>query len=132
MEHKPIEEVMERFRTIPFVEQFDMIVSIANGGIVPAAILNQRLQIEMHVLKINLKDEYQQPRYDSPRLLEPISFDYKDKVILLVDDRVKTGATLAFAIGLLGGAKMIKTFAVNGEADYALYNENCFSFFWLL
>lgn len=40
---KTMEEVLERFRTIEFHEDFDMIVAIANGGIVPAGIINQRL-----------------------------------------------------------------------------------------
>ena len=31
-----MEEVLERFRTIEFHDDFDMIVAIANGGIVPA------------------------------------------------------------------------------------------------
>ena len=58
---KTMEEVLERFRTIEFHEDFDMIVAIANGGIVPAGIINQRLQKEVHLLRINLRDEYQHP-----------------------------------------------------------------------
>lgn len=38
---KTMEEVLERFRTIEFHEDFDMIVAIANGGIVPAGIINR-------------------------------------------------------------------------------------------
>lgn len=59
---KTMEEVLERFRTIEFHDDFDMIVAIANGGIVPAGIINQRLQKEMHLLRINLRDEYQHPK----------------------------------------------------------------------
>lgn len=59
---KTMEEVLERFRTIEFHEDFDMIVAIANGGIVPAGIINQRLQKEVHLLRINLRDEYQHPQ----------------------------------------------------------------------
>ena len=77
-----MEEVLERFRTIEFHDDFDMIVAIANGGIVPAGIINQRLQKEVHLL---LKE-----------------------------------------------ARMIKTFAVNGTADYALFDETCFKFPWIL
>jgi len=58
---KTMEEVLERFRTIEFHDDFDMIVAIANGGIVPAGIINQRLQKEVHLLRINLRDEYQHP-----------------------------------------------------------------------
>ena len=36
-------------------DDFDMIVAIANGGIVPAGIINQRLQKEVHLLRINLR-----------------------------------------------------------------------------
>ncbi|WP_165021702.1 phosphoribosyltransferase [Dysgonomonas sp. ZJ279] len=132
MQGKIFEEVLERFRTIPFNEDFDIIVAIANGGIVPAAILNQRLDIEIQLLKINLRDSTQKPKYDSPRLIAPIDFEFKNKRILLVEDRVKTGASLTLAVALLQGAKFIKTFAVNGNADYALYNEDCFKFPWIL
>lgn len=129
---KTFDEVMERFRTITFQEEFDMIVAIAYGGIVPAAIINQRLQKEIHLLKINLRDENQHPKYDAPKLIAPIDFDFKGKRILLVDDRIKTGSTIKLARELMKGAKLIKTFAVNGNADYALYDESCFRFPWIM
>ncbi len=132
MAEKTFEEVMARFHEIEFHENFDMIVAIANGGIIPAAILNQRLNVEFQVLKINLRDVNQRPKYDNPQLLSPVNFEYKDKTILLVEDRIKTGATVNFAVELLKDAKTVKTFAVNGNADYALYNENCFRFPWIL
>lgn len=130
MEGKTFDEVMIRFREIEFHENFDMIVAIANGGIIPAAILNQRLGVEFQVLRINLRDFNQKPKYDNPQLLSPIDFDYRNKTVLLVEDRIKTGATVNFAVELLKDAKLLKTFAVNGNADYALYNENCFRFPW--
>ena len=131
-DNKTFAEVLERFCNIPLHENFDMIVAIANGGIIPAAILNQRLNIDIHLLKINLRDMNQRPKYDSPQLMAPIDFEFHKKTILLVEDRVKTGASLSMACKLLEGAKLIKTFAVNGNADYALYNEACFKFPWLL
>lgn len=129
---KTFDEVMERFRSITFEDEFDMIVAIANGGIVPAGIINQRLQKEIHLLKINLRDEYQHPKYDQPKLLAPINFDFRDKCILLVDDRIKTGSTIKLAKELMQEARMIKTFAVNGNADYALFDEACFKFPWII
>lgn len=129
---KSFEEVLQRFRDIEFNETFDIIVAIANGGIIPAAIINQRLNTGVELLKINLRDPNQKPKYDSPRLVSPIDFDFKDKTILLVEDRIKTGATVKFAIDLLNGAKQIKTFAVNGNADYSLYDEECFKFPWII
>ena len=127
---KSFQEVLERFANIEFDETFDIIVAIANGGIVPAGIINQRLLIDVQILKINFKDENQKPRYDVPKLLEPIDFEFRDKKILLVDDRIKSGSTIKLAKELLKEAAMIKTFAVNGNADYALFNEMCFRFPW--
>lgn len=132
MNQKSFSEVMERFINIEIDEAFDIIVAIANGGIVPAGIINQRLNIDFQTIKINLRDANQQPKFDQPQLLCPIDFDFKNKKILLVDDRIKTGSTINLAKELMKEAKLIKTFAVNGNADYALFNENCFRFPWII
>lgn len=128
---KSFEEVKARFDEVNFNEEFDMIVAIANGGIIPAAMINQRLGLDMQLLKINLRNTSQQQIYDNPRLLEPISFEFRDKRILLVEDRVKSGQTLNYAKELLQQAALIRTFAVNGKADYCLYDEACFKFPWI-
>ena len=132
MKSRTFTEIMQRFAEIEIDEPFDMIVAIANGGLVPAGILNQRLQLEVKVLHINFKDENQHQRYDSPKLLQPVDFDFKDKKILLVDDRIKSGSTIVVAKEILSEAKVVKTFAVNGNADYALFNESCFRFPWMV
>ena len=129
---KSFEDVLERVRTIEIPETFDLVVAIANGGIIPAAMINQRLGCEYQLLKLNLRDAMQNKLYDKPKLLEEIDFDFKGKRILLVDDRVKTGTTLEFAKELLSEAMVIKTLAVNGIADYCLYNETCFRFPWIV
>ncbi|MFV0605005.1 MAG: phosphoribosyltransferase [Niabella sp.] len=130
---KTIDEIKQKIRDVKFTESFDMIVAIANGGIVPAAMLAQILQVDVQLLKINWRNAKQQPQYEAPQLLAPVNFNYRGKNILLVEDRVKTGATLNFAKQMLQQeAKQVKTFAVNGPADYSLYNETCFKFPWLL
>jgi xanthine phosphoribosyltransferase len=132
IDNKIWDEVILRFRSITFFEPFDTIVAIANGGIIPAALLQQRLQLPLYLLKLNYRNAAQQPIYDTPQLLEPLTFDPQGRKILLVEDRVKTGASLACAVHLLSAAALIKTFAVNGNADYCLYNETCFPFPWIL
>jgi uncharacterized protein len=132
MNSRTFPEIMQRFAQIEINEPFDCIVAIANGGLVPAGILNQRLQIPVEVLRINFKDDNQQPRYETPKLLTPINFEFKNKRILLVDDRIKSGKTIVLAKELLREAAIVKTFAVNGIADYALFNESCFRFPWFL
>lgn len=132
MNNKSFEAVAERIRTVKFREEFDMIVAIANGGIIPAALLNQRLNVEFQLLKLHLRDTNQKPLYDVPQLVEGVKFEVEGRTILLVEDRVKTGATLNYARQLLSGAKLVRTFAVNGKADYCLYDESCFRFPWIL
>jgi xanthine phosphoribosyltransferase len=134
MESKSFETVLDRFRTIELHESFDVIVAIANGGIIPAGILNQRLQLDFQLLKIHYRDPSQQPEYEHPVLVEPLHFSPAGKRILLVEDRVKTGASLQLAVRLLNeaGASLVKTFAVNGKADYCLYDETCFRFPWII
>ncbi len=132
MNDKSFEVVAERIRTVKFREEFDMIVAIANGGIIPAALLNQRLNVEFQLLKLHLRDTNQKPLYDVPQLVEGVKFEVEGRTILLVEDRVKTGATLNYARQLLSGAKLVRTFAVNGKADYCLYDESCFRFPWIL
>jgi len=131
---KNFEEVKVGFETIDFQDTFDLIVAVANGGIIPAAMLNQKLDLEIQLLKIHLRDKTQKQLFEKPQLLEEIKFDVQGKTILLVEDRVKTGNTLNFAKQLLldAGAKTVKTFAVNGKADYCLYDETCFMFPWII
>ena len=132
MNDKNFEAILQKIASFDFPETFDTIVAIANGGIIPAALLNQRLQCDFQVVKISLRDSCQRPMYDAPRLVEPLTFEPKGHRILLVEDRVKTGASLRYAKELLAEAALLKTFSVNGNTDYYLYNENCFRFPWLL
>lgn len=130
---KSFEEVKEKLSSFTFEEDFDLLVAIANGGIIPAAILNQRLNIEMRLLQINWRDAKQKPIYDTPKLIVPIDFEFNNRRILLVEDRVKTGASLTYAKELLEKeAALVKTFSVNGPADYSLFDEVCFKFPWLI
>ena len=71
MPRKTFEEVLTRFREIPIPEDFDLLVAIANGGIIPAAPLNLRLNKEVRPLRINLRDECQRPKYDKPKAAGP-------------------------------------------------------------
>lgn len=132
MRYKSFGEVLSQFEKVVFDEKFDLLVAIANGGIIPAAILNQKLDIEIQLLKLHLRDASQKQLFEQPQLLEEIKFEVAGRNILLVEDRVKTGATLNYARALLedAGAAKVKTFAVNGKADYCLYDELCFRFPW--
>ena len=129
-----LDKIKQLISEYEFNDDFDTIVAIANGGIIPAALLNQRLGLDFRLIRLSLRDKDQRPIYDKPQLVSPLSFDPKGRRILLVEDRVKTGATMAYAKRLLeeGGAELVKTFAVNGSADYPLLDVPCFRFPWIL
>jgi hypoxanthine phosphoribosyltransferase len=128
---KDFNEIKEKILNLDFNnESFDMIVAIANGALIPAALLQQKLQIPLEIIRINYRDNKQNPIYNRPKLLREIDFNCENKRILLVEDRVKTGITLNYAASLLYNATWVKTIAVNGPADYSLYNESCFKFPW--
>ncbi|MBT3755344.1 MAG: phosphoribosyltransferase [Candidatus Cloacimonetes bacterium] len=111
-------------------EDFDFIVAIGNGGIIPAAFIQKKLNIPMKIIKINYRDPSHKPKYDDAVLLEEKDFPIKNKKILLVDDVSRTGKTLKKAKEYLNG-NTIKTFTINGEGDYSFYNqEECLLMPW--
>jgi uncharacterized protein len=111
-------------------ERFEAIVAIAQGGIVPAALIQQEWGIPMAVVHINYRDHENKPRFADARLLEEGPPPFPGKKILLVDDVSRTGRTLARARAYLNGGT-VKTFLVNGEADYTLYQtEECLRMPW--
>ncbi|MDR3608964.1 MAG: phosphoribosyltransferase family protein [Ignavibacteriaceae bacterium] len=130
MNSKTINEILGKVKNIDFHEDFDTIVAIARGGIIPAGLIQQKLPVDIEILWLNFRNENQQPQHDEPVLLKPINFNYMDKRILLVDDRSRTGKTFNKGKELLKGARYIKTLVVNGKADYPLFDEECFTFPW--
>ena len=81
---KTMEEVLERFRTIEFHDDFDMIVAIANGGIVPAGIINQRLQKEVHLLRINLREKKEKKAAYRSLIRPELADELYDKILNIV------------------------------------------------
>ena len=112
-------------------KDFDLIIAIGSGGIIPAAFIQRKLDIPMKIININYRDPDHKPRYEDAVLLEEKEFPIKDKRILLVDDVSRTGKTLRKAKEYLIG-NQIKTFTVNGEGDYSFFNqEECLRMPWL-
>ncbi len=131
-DQKSFADITARLSALPIPEEFDMIVAIANGGLLPAALLHERLGLEVNVLRINWRDPDNAPRGPAPRLLRAPDFDFAGRRVILADDRIKSGTTIAFAKKVLSAAALVRTFAINGAADYALYDEDCFRMPWRL
>lgn len=132
MKQKNIGEIIEKIKELGFQEKFDMIVAIGRNGIIPACLVNQILDIPLETIYLNYRDKDHRICRKKPCLTRPINFNCRDQTILLIDDVSRTGETLEKAKKLLGKPRLIKTLVVNGKADYALYDEECFKMPWLM
>ena len=83
----------------------DYIVGLTRGGLIPAVIMSNTLDIPMHTLKVNLRDHVEGSEsnlwmaedawgYGGTFDGKPIQDEFKQKKILIVDDINDTGATL--------------------------------------
>ena len=101
----------------------DLVVGVATGGSVPAALLAYKLQTPLYTLQLNYRAEDNRPQRPAPELLSPPDLPaVNDQRVLLVDDVCVTGKTLEVARRYLEGAR-ITTFVLKGRADVVLFPE---------
>ena len=110
---------------------FELVVGIAEGGIVPASLIAQKLGVDLKIIKISYRDNQNKPVYNEPVILSRENIS--DKKILLVDDVSVSGKTLETAIKILQG-NSITTLTFKGKADYVLFPEigECVNWPWKL
>lgn len=129
MKTKPLPEILKRIKSLR-IDSMDLVVGIARGGIVPAYLIATHFRKPLEFLWIHFRDDHHKQELDKPRLEKPINFEWRGKNALLVDDRVNSGATMNTARNFLRGAASIRTFSINGLADYTLFDEDCFRMPW--
>ena len=121
------DEFFEKLNNVKF-GKFDLVVAIGKGGIIPAGFIQKKLGIPMKIIYINYRDEDKKPVYDEPKVIE--GAEIRGKKILLVDDVSRSGKTINTAKQILEG-NSVKTFVINGKADYSLFNEKeCIGMPW--
>lgn len=118
---------------IPF--DFDIVIGIARGGIIPSSIVSYIHEKELFLMWLNLYDEGMPPErlHERPKLLRPFDCDVSEKNILLVDDLSRTGETIEFAKKVLKdrGVLEIKSLVLVGKGDYFLEEfKGCVKFPW--
>ena len=111
--------LVKKLKKINF-PKFDFIVAIGKDGIMPASLLQHLLNTPVEIIWLNYRDKNNKPIRKNPILKKPFK-KIKNKKILLVDTVSRTGKTLKKAKTLLKGNK-IKTFVINGKADYSVIN----------
>ncbi|MGK7394733.1 MAG: phosphoribosyltransferase [Candidatus Cyclobacteriaceae bacterium M3_2C_046] len=110
----------------------ELVLGIARGGIIPAGLIAHQLQIPLHYIKVNYRDDQNQPRYQTPVLLDDFNLNWdKGARILLVDDVSVTGNTIHYVRQFLTDYQVV-TFALKGKADLVLLPDirSCVNWPW--
>lgn len=107
----------------------DCVVGIAEGGVVPAALLAHQWELPLYLLRINYRAPDNAPQRPAPALLSQVPALPPGARILLVDDVSVSGQTLSLARSLLGGHPVF-TFALKGNADFVLFPEISACVYW--
>uniref|UniRef100_UPI0032177DB5 phosphoribosyltransferase n=1 Tax=uncultured Draconibacterium sp. TaxID=1573823 RepID=UPI0032177DB5 len=123
-------QITERLKTINFPET-DIVIGIGSGGVPAATMVAYHLDAELQVMTLNYRDEQNNPRYDTPRLLQKPAWNLEGRRILLVDDVSVSGKTMNAALEQLEGLN-VKTCAMKGNADFVLFPEikDCVKWPW--
>ena len=132
MKKRTFEEIVSKIKEIKIKEKVDIVIGIAEGGIIPAYLIAKKLKKPVDFIWINFRDADNHPQWKFPRVIKPYLPNIKNKHVLLVDDVSRTLSTFRKAKQCLGAAKSIKTLTFNGKGSYHLYNEECFIFPWVI
>ncbi len=117
-------------------ENFDVIIGIKRGGIIPSSILAYKLDLPLSFIGLRLYEDGLMPKriYRNPEVLDIPPHDLlRGKRILLVDDIENTGDTIKKAKEIVfPSTKDVKTFSVIGKhTDYYLFlKEGCVKLPW--
>ena len=111
--------------------KFDVVIGIGSGGIPPATFVAFYLNADLEVMVMNYRDENNNPRYESPHLLQKPQWNLENKSILIVDDVSVSGKTMDAAKQQLKDYN-VKTLAMKGKADFVLFPEikDCVKWPW--
>jgi hypoxanthine phosphoribosyltransferase len=124
-------QIIKELKRINF-PKFDLIMAIGKDGIMPASLLQHFLKLPVKIIWINYRNKDNKPIRKEPKLIKPLKDlkSIKNKRIIIVDTISKTGKTLNKAKELLKENKL-KTFVINGKADYSLFNyDDCIQWPW--
>lgn len=109
----------------------ELVVAIARGGILPGYLVSRFLNLGLEILYLHFRDERHQKEFAQPQLEKMITFDSREKRILLVDDVSNSGATFAKAKELLDTPHVF-TAVISGKADISFYGSHtkCIQWPW--
>jgi adenine/guanine phosphoribosyltransferase-like PRPP-binding protein len=126
------EDIIGRLARWTFPPDIDGVIGIAKGGIVPAALIAQRLGVGLKLIALNYRDEANVPRHATPQLLAPLPELGDWRRVLLVDDVYVSGRSWRAARALLPVELEVLPFVLKGKVDFALIRdvEGCVKWPW--
>jgi len=126
----PFDTISRRLHdlTIPDV---DVVVGIAEGGTVPAALLAHQLHKPLALVTLNFRAPDNTPQRPAPELLSDVPDLPAGSRLLLVDEAGVSGATLAAARALFP-AHPVTTLVLKGKGDVVAFPEvrTCVAWPW--
>lgn len=126
------QDIAARLAAWTFPRGIDGVVGIASGGVVPAALVAQRLGIGMKVIALNYRDEANEPRFAEPRVLSAVPDLGAWRRVLLVDDVYVSGKSWQAARAALPADVEVLPFVLKGKVEFALIRdvEGCVQWPW--
>jgi xanthine phosphoribosyltransferase len=116
-------DIAARLAAWTFPVGIDGVVAIASGGVVPAALVAQRLGVGLKVIALNYRDEANAPRFAEPKLLAAVPALGAWRRVLLVDDVWVTGKSWQAARALLPAEVEVLPFVLKGKVEFALIRD---------
>jgi len=124
------QEIIERLNHFP-LPSFDLVIGIADGGVVPAALVANKLGCDLKLMKIRFRDKNNTPLQSNPEIQERPPVPETIQTLLIVDDVSVTGKTLESARKSLNAFR-VSTLVFKGNADFVLFPEiaGCIQWPW--
>jgi xanthine phosphoribosyltransferase len=116
-------DIIARLARWEFPRDIDGVVGIARGGVVPAALVAQRLDRELKLIALNYRDGAHEPRFAAPKLLSAVPDLGTWRRVLLVDDVWVSGQSWHAARAALPPAVEVLPFVLKGQVDFALIRD---------
>ena len=116
-------DITARLARWEFPAEIDGVVGIASGGVVPAALVAQRIGVEMKIIALNYRDEANEPRFAEPKLLSRVPDLGPWRRVLLVDDVYVSGKSWHAARALLPAEVDVLPFVIKGKTEFALIRD---------